>query len=100
MSISLDRAPDGITRTCCECRRKFKGEAWMDYCAECHAENERNSPLRARWACLTCNTTFEAGRIILGPEGWQCPNCKSCDVSPAEGAREITEYHGDIGTKN
>lgn len=98
--MKLDRSADGIDRKCDECSRAFKGEAWMDYCAECHAENEKNSPLRKRWACLTCSSTFEAGRIIAGPQGLQCPNCKSGDVSPAHGAREIAKYHGEIGTKN
>lgn len=68
----------------------------MDYCAECHAENERTSPLRKRAACLTCNTTFEFGKIRSGPQGWQCPNCKSGDISTAEGIRELPEYHGEI----
>lgn len=97
---TLDRDAEGFARTCCTCSRGFKGKAWQDYCAECHAENEKNSPLRKRWACLTCSSTFEAGRIISGPTGWQCPNCKSTDVSPAHGSREIPEYHGEIGTKN
>ena len=70
-----------------------KGEAWMDYCAECNAENERTSPLRNRWACLTCNTTFELGKVRSGPQGWQCPNCKSGDLSPAHGA--LDKYEGD-----
>jgi DNA-directed RNA polymerase subunit RPC12/RpoP len=72
----------------------------MDYCAECNAENERTSPLRKRWACLTCSSTFEAGRIIAGQQGWKCPNCGGLDVNPAEGVRELSEYHGEIGTKN
>jgi Zn finger protein HypA/HybF involved in hydrogenase expression len=93
---TLDRAPDGVTRKCDTCKRPFKGEAWMDYCAECNAENERTSPLHKRWACLTCNSTFELGKVRSGPQGWQCPNCKSTDLSTAEGTREIPEYHGDI----
>lgn len=97
---SLDRTPDGADLKCCECSRPFKGEAWMDYCAECNAEYEKNSPLRKRWACLTCNSTFELGKVRSGPQGWQCPNCKSNDLSTAEGTREIPEYHGEIGTKN
>ena len=87
--MNLNRAPGGIDRKCCECSRAFKGEAWMDYCAECNAENERRSPLRNRWACLTCSTTFELGRVRSGPQGWQCPNCKSLDLSPAHGARDV-----------
>ena len=98
--MTIDRTADGISRKCCDCSRAFKGEAWQDYCAECHAEHERTSPLRDRWACLTCNTTFECGRIVSGPQGWQCPNCKSTDIQPAHGARDIPEYVGDIGTKN
>jgi hypothetical protein len=97
---SIDRTPDGRPRKCCVCSRMFKGEAHMDYCAPCYAESEANSPLRTRWACLTCNTTFELGKVRSGPQGWQCPNCKSSDLSTAEGAREIPEYHGEIGTKN
>lgn len=96
----LDRAPDGVTRKCSNCSRPFRGEGWMDYCAKCHAENERTSPLRDRWACLTCSTTFECGSIICGPQGWKCPNCKSTDLTTADGAHEIPEYHGEIGTKN
>ena len=72
----------------------------MDYCAECHAEKELKSPLRDRWACLTCQSTFEAGRMIASQQGLQCPNCKSLDLSSAHGSREIPEYHGEIGTKN
>lgn len=96
----LDRAPEGRIQKCCECRRDYRGEPWMDYCAECHAEKERTSPLHDRWACLTCSTTFEAGSLRSGPQGFECPNCRSCDVSPAQGIREIPEYHGEIGTKN
>lgn len=92
----LDRTPDGVTQQCDTCSRPFKGEGWMDYCAECHAENERTSPLHKRWACLTCNSTFELGKVRSGPNGFQCPNCQSADISPAEGAREIPEYHGEI----
>lgn len=94
--MTLDRTTDGFAMKCCECRRPFKGECWMDYCAECHAENEKNSPLRKRWACLTCSSTFGCGTIRSGPQGWQCPKCKSNDIGPAEGAREIPEYHGEI----
>ncbi len=97
---SLDRTTDGVIRKCDECSRDFMGEGWQDWCAECHAEKERISPLRHRMACLTCNTTFELGRVVAGPQGMQCPNCKSGDLSPAEGVREIPEYHGEIGTRN
>lgn len=98
--MNLDRTADGITQKCTECSRNYRGEHWMDYCAECHAENERTSPLRNRWACLTCSSTFEAGQLFAGPQGLQCPNCKSLDLSTAHGAREIEEYDGEIGTKN
>jgi len=97
---TIDRTPDGIEHKCCECSRDFKGDAWHDYCAECNAANEKNSLLRNRWACLACNSTFELGRVISGPQGWQCPNCKSANLSTAEGVRNIPEYHGEIGTKN
>lgn len=60
----LDRVPDGHSRKCDTCKRPFRGEPWMDYCAECAAENERTSPLRKRWACLTCNSTFAAEPVI------------------------------------
>jgi Zn finger protein HypA/HybF involved in hydrogenase expression len=96
----LDRTLDGVARTCDECSRPFKGEAWQDWCAECAAEKEKNSPLHDRMACLNCNTTFELGRVRSGPQGWKCPNCASGNLSPAQGVREIEEYHGDIGTKN
>lgn len=92
--MNLDRAADGIDRKCCECRRPFKGETWQDYCAECNAENEKNSQLRNRWACLTCNSTFELGKVMSGPQGLQCPNCKSCDLSPAHGERQLDKYEG------
>jgi hypothetical protein len=59
----LDRTPDGFAQKCCECSRPFKGEAWQDYCAECHAEQEKNSPLKATWACLTCSETFPVGDV-------------------------------------
>jgi hypothetical protein len=93
---ALNRTPDGIIQTCCECSRPFKGHAWQDYCAECHAENERTSPLHNRWACLTCNTTFELGKVRSGPQGWMCPNCRSTDLSPAHGSRELDRYDGPI----
>lgn len=93
---ALDRADNGFPRKCCECSRTFKGEAWQDYCAECHAENERTSPLNQRWACLTCNVTFKCGTIISGPQGWQCPKCKSTDLHPAEGVRTLPEYEGQV----
>lgn len=94
--MNLDRTTDGVAHKCCECSRPFKGEPWMDYCAECHAENEKNSPLKKRWACLTCNSTFPAGQIISGPAGWQCPKCKSGNLSPAHGARLLDQYDGDV----
>lgn len=97
---ALDRIPDGHPRTCDDCSRAFKGEAWMDFCAECHAKREETSPLKSRWACLTCNTTFPLGSVRSGPQGWQCPKCKSSDLSTAEGSRELPAYHGEIGTKN
>jgi DNA-directed RNA polymerase subunit RPC12/RpoP len=97
---TLDRTPDGDTYKCDECSRPFKGEAWMDWCAECHAKMEAKSPLQALWACLTCSSTFEAGRMRSGPVGLLCPNCNSYDLSPAHGERELEEYHGEIGTKN
>jgi hypothetical protein len=93
--MDLDRATDGIDRKCCDCARPFRGHAWMDYCAECNAKNEAASPLRKRWACLTCNTTFEAGKIISGPRGWQCPSCRGLDLSPAHGERRLDRYDGD-----
>lgn len=92
--MSLDRTSSGIDRKCCECRRPFKGEGWMDYCAPCNAENEKNSPLNKRWACLTCNSTFNAGKIISGRTGWMCPNCKSLDLTPAHGDRQLDRYDG------
>ncbi len=96
----IDRTPDGQIQKCDECSRDYRGEPWMDYCAECHAELERTSPLRDRWACLTCSSTFTAGEMRAGPQGLLCPNCRSMDLTPAHGAREIEEYHGEIGTKN
>lgn len=93
--MGLDRTADGIPRKCDVCERPFKGEAWMDYCAECHAENEKNSPLKKRWACLTCNSTFTAGQLMSGRRGLECPKCRSGDVSPAEGARQLAQYNGD-----
>lgn len=76
----------------------------MDYCAECHAEAERNSPLNKDWACLTCNTTFRLGTAKLPKapgEGFECPNCKSGDTHPADGSvTHLTEYFGEIGTRN
>lgn len=99
---SLDRTSEdiGIGRKCEECSREFIGEGWQDWCAECHAEKEKTSALRNRMACLTCNTTFELGRVRCTPHGWECPNCGSANLSPAHGVRELEEYHGEIGTKN
>lgn len=93
--MTLDRTSDGIDRKCCECNRPFKGEAWQDYCAECHAESEKNSPLNKRWACLTCSSTFKGGEIIAGPQGWKCPKCGSVDLSTAHGERKLDRYEGD-----
>lgn len=75
----------------------------MDYCAECNAECERNSPLHQRWACFNCNKTMECGEMKLGGRpgmGFVCPHCNSNNTHPAEGIVELTEYHGEIGTRN
>lgn len=102
----LDRTADGITRKCCECSRPFLGEAWQDYCAECHAEMEAKSPLKKLWACTTCSSTFPLGEVRVrgsSPAGdpWPCPRCGSPTITPADGAaRETAEYYGEIGTRN
>lgn len=102
----LDRTPDGTIRKCDECSRPFRGEAWMDWCAECHAEMDRKSPLHARWACLTCNETFELGEVRLGAgakvyDPMPCPRCNARTITPADGqVRETDEYYGEIGTRN
>ena len=104
--MSLDRTPDGVVRKCDECSRPFKGEAWQDWCAECHAEKEVCSPLRSLWACLTCNSTFPVGEVKPGAgalvgDPWPCPRCSARTITPADGAvRETAEYFGEIGTKN
>ena len=103
---TLDRSADGITRKCCECSRPFMGESWQDWCAECHAEMEKNSPLKKLWACLTCSSTFPVGEVRINgsaPAGdpWPCPRCGSRTITPADGeVRETAEYYGEIGTKN
>lgn len=96
---SIDRTPDGIARKCCECSRPFKGEAWQDYCAECHAEDERNSPLNKRWACLNCGWKGALGTMYpgkLAADRVECPRCRSGNTTPAEGVRTLDAYHGDI----
>lgn len=102
---TLDRTPDGALRKCDECSRPFRGKAWQDWCAECHAEKEANSPLKATWACTTCNSTFPLGEVRPGNKAlndpWPCPRCDSCTITPADGAvRETAEYYGEIGTRN
>lgn len=103
---TLDRTADGMNRLCDDCLREFKGEAWQDWCAECHAEREKNSPLKSLYACLTCHSKFPLGevRIRAGQRAcdpWSCPKCGAETITPADGAsRETLEYHGEIGTKN
>jgi len=101
---TLDRTPDGVALKCYDCSRPFKGERWQDFCAECHAEHERTSPLHKRWCCLNCNTTFPLGKMKTGKlsaDRFRCPNCDSENTHPADGdVRELPEYHGKIGTKN
>lgn len=102
MTATLDRTPDGVTRKCDTCKRRFKGEAWMDYCAECHAENERTSPLNKRWACLNCGWKGSMGQMYPGKlvsEPPECPKCRSGNTSSAEGVRDAPEYHGEIPEK-
>lgn len=96
---TLDRTATGVTRECCKCSRPFKGEGWMDYCAECHAEQERTSPLNRRWACLNCGWKGTAGKMFTGKlasDPLECPKCRSGNTSPAEGIRDLPEYHGEI----
>lgn len=106
MSEKLDRAPDGIIRTCDECSREFKGEAWQDWCAECYAEMEKHSPLKDLWACLTCAAKFPVGEVRLNGSDpanapWSCPRCGNPTITPADSKmRETNEYHGEIGTRN
>lgn len=103
---TLDRTPDGDTYKCDECSRYFKGEHWMDWCAECRTEKDKNDPLKKLWACLTCNSTFPVGEVRLNgssPAGtpWPCPRCGSPTITPADGEnRETDVYYGEIGTKN
>lgn len=102
----LDRTTDGVVRNCDECSRLFKGEAWMGWCAECHAEQEAKDPLKKLWACTTCNSTFPLGDVRISGsqrayDRWPCPRCESLTITPADGAiRETAEYYGEIGTKN
>jgi DNA-directed RNA polymerase subunit RPC12/RpoP len=98
--MSIDRSPNGEIYKCSECERDYRGEAWMDYCAACHEMMDLKSPLRDRWACLTCSSTFQAGKLVSGPQGLMCPNCRSGDLTTAHGSREVPEYHGELGTKN
>lgn len=103
---SLDRTADGISRTCDECSRPFKGEGWQDYCAECAAEKEVNSPLKKLWACTTCSSTFPIGEVRINgsaPAGdpWPCPRCGTSTITPADGeVRTTGVYYGEIGTRN
>jgi hypothetical protein len=99
--MSLDRCEQGIVQKCCECSRQYLGEAWMGYCSECHAENERTSPLNKRWACLNCGWKGKAGEMYAGAgPSLECPKCRSSNTSSAEGVRDVPEYHGEIGTRN
>ena len=106
MNAKLDRTPDGALMKCDECSRDFRGEAWQDWCAECHAEKERNSHLRKTWACLTCNSKFALGDLVIragqrANDPWPCPRCGNFTITPADGeVRETNEYHGEIGTLN
>ena len=103
---SLDRTTDGMVRKCDECSRPFMGEAWQDWCAECHAAQEANSPLKKFWACLTCNSTFPVGEVRFNgsaPAGdpCPCPRCGSQTITPADGEVRTTDvYYGEIGTRN
>lgn len=97
--MTLDRSPEGIDLKCYECTRPFKGEAWMDFCAECHAENERTSPLNKRWACLNCGWKGKCGQMKLGKrygDALECPSCRSGNTTTAEGVRDVPEYVGEI----
>ncbi len=104
--MNLDRTADGVVRKCDECSRPFKGEGWHDWCAECHAEKEANSPLKKLWACTTCSSTFPVGEVRVNgsapaSDPWPCPRCGSCTITPADGAvHETAEYFSEIGTRN
>jgi ribosomal protein L37AE/L43A len=99
---SLDRVLDGIPRPCSECLRLFKGDSWQDYCVECHAKAEADSPLNKIWACTTCNSTFPVGTVKVSGSApanapWPCPRCDSPTITPADGAtRETAEYYGEL----
>jgi hypothetical protein len=62
------------------------------------------SHLDTRWCCLNCNSTMRVGEMKLGFRqgyGFVCPLCGSDNTHPADGtSHKLTEYHGEVGTKN
>lgn len=58
--------------------------------------------LDQRWCCLNCNSTMRLGEMLLGSlHSFICPTCNSDNTHPADGTTMvISEYHGEIGTKN
>lgn len=87
-------------RVCDECSHPFVGEYCHDWCAICLAA--KPDPLSQKWACTTCSTTFEAGRLRLNARGqYGCPNCGAETISGAHGeTRTLDAYYGEIGTRN
>jgi NAD-dependent SIR2 family protein deacetylase len=61
--------------------------------------------LQQQWACLTCNSKFTAGEIVI-PAGvnygdpWPCPRCSGRNITLADGETRSTRvYYGEIGTR-
>ena len=61
-----------------------------------------------RWACLSCGSTFPAGKLLLSggigerapgnDHGLNCPHCRSMNIHPADGTAHEGEFHGERGT--
>jgi predicted RNA-binding Zn-ribbon protein involved in translation (DUF1610 family) len=49
--------------------------------------------LNQRWCCFNCNQTMRVGAMKMD---FSCPFCGSQDTHPAEGVKELKEYHGPI----
>lgn len=58
------------------------------------------STLDQPYCCFDCSSKFRIGAAIAA-DVMRCPKCRSPNMHPI-GAEpvQLTEYHGEIGTKN
>jgi hypothetical protein len=56
------------------------------------------------WCCLDCYWKGTVGEMFPGPTAispFACPKCRGSNTTKANNeSKTLTEYHGEIGTKN